>query len=195
MSESAGLSEEIAETKEGGIAGRYAIALFELSQELDKDQSKSLTEDIARLQTMLAESEDLQNLIRSPIISIEEQNAALGAVMQKAKMNEFVQNFVQLVVRNRRAAVLVDMTRKYAQLMAASRDELVASVSSATELDEATKTALSQKLQEIYGKTIILKTREDSSLLGGLVIKVGSQMIDGSLHHKLERLKTALIEA
>lgn len=176
----------------GGLAGRYAAALFEISEELPAGEQQSLHDDVAALGALFVESDDLIKLIRSPIISAEEQAAALAAVLDKAGAGQLVKNFTALVISKRRARALPDMAKQYATLVARSRDEMVAQVSSAQPLEEAQIAALKEQLKSALGKTVQVDASVDETLLGGLVVKVGSRMIDGSLRSKLNSLKTAL---
>jgi len=180
------------ESKIGGLAGRYASALFELMQELPADEQKSLHGDVAEFLALIEANEDLQKLIRSPVISAEEQSAAMDAVCVKGNTNPLLRNFVALVVSKRRAAALPEMAQQYAQLVAGSRDELVAYVTSAQAIEKDQIEALKTQLKNTFGKTIVVEAEQDSALLGGMIVKVGSRMIDGSLRTKLNSLKTTL---
>ncbi len=176
----------------GGTAGRYAVALFELTEELPKAQRGRVIDDVAGLKTLIDSSADLQKLIESPIISAEDQSAALGAVLDKAGAQPLVKNFVGLVVAKRRAAVLADIATHYSALIAAARDEMVAQVTTAHDLGTGQVKALKGALSKVYGKDIIVEAETDATLLGGMIVKMGSQMVDGSLRSKLNSLKTAL---
>ena len=180
------------ESKNGGLAGRYASALFELMQELPADQQKSLTAEVADLLALLSANDELQKLIRSPVISAEEKTAAMGAVSDAAGMSQLLKNFVALVIEKRRAAALPAMAQHFAGLVASSRDELVAHVTTAQAIEQAQIDALKDQLKKAFGKTIVVEAEQDSALLGGMIVKVGSQMIDGSLRTKLDSLKTTL---
>ena len=180
------------ESKNGGLAGRYASALFELMQELPADQQKSLTAEVADLLALLSGNDELQKLIRSPVISAEEKTAAMGAVSDAAGMSQLLKNFVALVIEKRRAAALPAMAQHFADLVASSRDELVAHVTTAQAIEQEQIDALKDQLKKAFGKTIVVEAEQDSALLGGMIVKVGSQMIDGSLRTKLDSLKTTL---
>ena len=176
----------------GGLAERYAVALFELMQELPADGQQQLHDDVATLLVLLSENADLQKLIRSPIISADEQTAALDAVLKKAGGSQLLRNFVSLVISKRRTSALPDMARQYAILVAGSRDEMVAYITSAHALADGQIEDLKRQLKDVFGKTIVVDAKQDSALLGGLIVEIGSQMIDGSLRTKLNTLKTAL---
>lgn len=176
----------------GGLAGRYAVALFELTQELPTAEQALVQDNMAALKALINDSADLQKLIKSPVISAEEQAAALQAVLAKAGAHQIVQNFAALVVAKRRAFALADMATQFGVLVAGSRDEMIAHVTAAQDLSGAQITALKGELNKVFGKNVVVEAATDASLLGGMIVKVGSRMIDGSLKTKLNSLKTAL---
>ena len=173
-----------------GLAGRYAAALFDLA-ETDKllDQAAG---DLERLGGMIGESADLKRLIRSPVIAREDQSRAIGAVMEKAELCDLVRRFVGVVAQNRRLFVLPDMIIAYRDLLAARRGEATAEVVSAAELSEKQFTDIGASLKKAIGTKITVDARVDPELLGGLVVKVGSRMIDSSLRTKLQQLRLAM---
>lgn len=179
----------------GGLAGRYAVAMFELAQELTTDEQSRLADNMAALKVLIDGSDDLQKLLKSPVINAEEQAAALAAVLDKAAAHQLVKNFAALVVEKRRAFALGDMAAQYGALVAGSRDEIVARVASARDLSAAQIDALKGQLEKAVGKNVIVENETDAALLGGMVVKLGSRMIDGSLRTKLNSLKTALNES
>lgn len=176
----------------GGLAGRYAVALFELTQELPAADQASVQNDVAALKAMIQDSDDLQKLVKSPLISADEQADALDAVLTKAGAHQLVRNFAALVVAKRRAFALADMASQFGALVAQARDEMVAHVTAAQDLSAAQIDALKGELNKAFGKNIIVESQTDADLLGGMIVKVGSRMIDGSLKTKLNSLKTAL---
>ena len=176
----------------GGLAGRYAVAMFELAQEQSADDQSQLADNMAALKQLIDGSDDLQKLLKSPVINAEEQAAALTAVLDKAGAHQLVKNFAVLVVNKRRAAALGDMAAQYGALVAGARDEIIARVASARELKAAQIDALKAELEKAVGKNVIIENETDAALLGGMVVKLGSRMIDGSLRTKLNSLKTAL---
>lgn len=176
----------------GGLAGRYAVALFELTQDLPEAEQGTVQENVAGLKAMIDESADLQKLLKSPLISAEEQAAALDAVLAKAGAHQLVKNFAALVVAKRRGFALADMALQYGVLVAGARDEMTAYVTAAQELSAAQIDALKAELTKAFDKNVVVEAETDSALLGGMIVKVGSRMIDGSLKTKLNSLKTAL---
>jgi len=176
----------------GGLAGRYAVALFELAQELDDAAQATIADNMAGLKVLIDGSDDLQKLLKSPVINAEEQAAALAAVLDKAGAHQLVKNFAALVVDKRRAFAFADMAVQYGALVAGARDEVVARVTSARALSDGQIDKVKAELEKAVGKNVIIENETDAALLGGMVVKLGSRMIDGSLKTKLNSLKTAL---
>lgn len=175
-----------------GVAGRYASALFELAE--GAGALDSVGGDLKTVGSMIDESGDLRRMVKSPVFSAEEQGKAFGAILSKAGVGGLTANFIGLVARNRRLFALPDMIRGYVALLAAHRGEVTADVVSAHPLSDAQTTALKEAIKASIGKDVAVSTRVDASLLGGLVVKVGSRMIDTSLKTKLNSLKFAMKE-
>lgn len=173
-----------------GLAGRYATALFELA-DADK-QLDQVAGDLATISQMLGESDDLNRLIRSPVISRDDQNAAMTAVLEAAGVGELTQKFVGLVARNRRLFALPAMIKGYQALLSAVRGESTAEVVSAKELTESQLDAIGKSLKDAMGTSVSVDASVDESLLGGLIVKVGSRMVDSSLKTKLNQLRFAM---
>ncbi|MBO6633358.1 F0F1 ATP synthase subunit delta [Parvibaculum sp.] len=176
-----------------GVAGRYATALFELADE--QSALDAVAADLASINAMLNESEDLKRLVRSPVFSAAEQGRALTAVLDKAGVSALVKNFCGLVIRNRRLFVLPEMISAYTSILAAKRGEITADVTSAHPLGDQQVESLKAALKSATGRDVMINTKVDAGLLGGLVVKVGSRMIDSSLRTKLNSLKIAMKEA
>ena len=181
--------------KIGGLAGRYATALFEIAEELPEDAQQNLHDNVAHLGTLFNESDDLLKLIRSPIISAEEQAAALGVLLDKMGASHIMKNFVGLIIAKHRVAALPDIARQYHVLVAQARNELVAHVTSAQPLQDAQINTLKAELKKALDKNVHIETTINPALLGGLIVKLGSRMVDGSLRHKLNSLKISLNES
>ncbi|ADZ72635.1 H+-transporting two-sector ATPase, delta (OSCP) subunit [Polymorphum gilvum SL003B-26A1] len=150
--------------------------------------------DLGTFERMLGDSADLVRLVRSPVFSAEEQLAALDALLAKAGISGLAANFVKLAARNRRLFALPDMIRAFRALLAEKRGEATAEVVSAVALSDAHVAALKDALAASTGKTVNISARVDPALIGGLVVKVGSRMIDTSLRTKLNSLKFAMKE-
>lgn len=178
------------ETVVEGVAGRYASALFDLAKEAS--QVSDVEADLKKFQGLLAESDDLVRLVRSPVISTEDQSKAIEAIVGRAGIGGLAANFFKLIAGNRRLFAVEDMIKAFNALAAKARGEVAAEVTSAVALNDAQTADLKQALKASVGKDVTLNTRVDPSLLGGLIVKVGSRMIDSSLRTKLETLKVQL---
>jgi len=172
------------------MAGRYAAALFELAK--DQRQLDQVERDLTGLAQMLDASGDLRRLVLSPVISTDDQAKAFNAILAKAGVAGLVRNFVNLIVRNRRLFALRDMIKAFRALLARERGEVSADVTSAHPLTAEQMQALADTLRISIGKHVRIETRVDPNLLGGLVVKVGSRMIDSSLRTKLNNLKVVM---
>jgi F-type H+-transporting ATPase subunit delta len=175
-----------------GVAERYASALFELAQ--SEKQLPVVEKDVERLDALLKGSEDLMRLVCSPVFSADEQLDAISAVLDKAKIASLVGNFVRVVASNRRLFAIPDMVRGFREKMAEHRGETAAEVTVAHALSAAQEKQLKATLKDVAGKDVALDVTVDPSLLGGMVVKIGSRQIDTSLKTKLASMKTALKE-
>jgi F-type H+-transporting ATPase subunit delta len=175
-----------------GVAGRYATALFEIAKE-----SKSLEKieaDILALEAAMVESPDLSGMMNSPIYTREDQGRAVGAIARAMGLGPVLANTLGLMAQNRRLFVVPDLIRQLKGLLAAHRGEVTAEVSSARPLDKAQTDALAERLKASIGKDVKIAVTVDESLIGGLVVKVGSRMIDTSIRSKLASLQNAMKE-
>ena len=173
-----------------GLAGRYATALFDLA-----DQEKAfdaIADDLRRLGAMIESSADLKRLIRSPVLSRDAQGAAMKVLLERAELGPITRNFVGLVARNRRLFALPGMIAGYLQLLADRRGEIRAEVTSAQEMSPTQVAAINDQLKRAVGSKVAVEIRVDPAIIGGLVVKVGSRMVDGSLRSKLQRLQLAM---
>lgn len=178
------------DTSLSGLAGRYARALLELAEEASVlDQ---VADDLGRLEAAIAESDDLRRLIASPLYGREQQGAVLGAVAEKLGVQDLTRRFVLLVAHNRRLFTLPRMIRAYLEELARRRGEVTAEVTSALALDAEQRRALTDALKAELGAKVRVDLKVDKSLLGGLIVRVGSRMFDSSLRNKLQRLQLAM---
>jgi F-type H+-transporting ATPase subunit delta len=173
-----------------GMAGRYASALFELANE--QNRLDEVDADLGKFQALLDQSSDLKRLVKSPAFAAQEQQRALGAVMDWASIGATTGNFLKVVARNRRLFAAEDMIDTFRGLLARHRGEVAAEVQSAVALTDQQLAALKAKLKSTFGKDVRLDAKVDPSLLGGLVVKIGSRMFDSSLRTKLGNLKVVL---
>ncbi|MEO3387292.1 F0F1 ATP synthase subunit delta [Mesorhizobium sp. CAU 1741] len=174
------------------VAERYAGSLYELAAEANA--VAQVEKDLARFEALLEGSPDLQRLIESPVFSAEDQLKAISAILDKAGQTGLAGNFLRVVARNRRLFAVPGMIRAFSAIAAAARGEVVADVTSAHDLSAAQQNELKAALKSVAGKDVTLKLTVDPSLLGGLVVRIGSRQIDTSLKTKLASLKLALKE-
>ena len=173
-----------------GLAERYAAALFDLADEqrlLDE-----VAEELGQLRSMLQASGDFLRLIRSPILSREDQARAIGALAQRAGLLEVVRNFLGVVARNRRLFAIPAIIEAFLQELARRRGEINAQVIAARPLSEVQLAALNEQLRRSIGSRVSVDLRVDPGLIGGIVVKVGSRMVDASIKSKLQRLQLAM---
>lgn len=178
------------EPHNAGLAGRYATAVFELAQE--ERSVEAVEKDFTALKTMICESEDLARLVRAPVFSREEQKKGMAALLHRMEATSLTRRFVLTLAAKRRLFVLPDIIRAYEGLVAKQRGEVAADVASARPLNDAEVAELKAILKAKLGREARLDARVDPSLLGGLVVKVGSRMIDSSLRAKLNGLRAAM---
>ena len=173
-----------------GVPGRYAGALFELATE--EKATEEVGRQLATFGSAIDQSEDLARLVRSPVFSSEDQIAALDGVAGQLGVTGATLNFLKLVARNRRLSALPEMIKAYATILSASKGEIAGEVTSAEPLSAQQLEDLKAALKSSLGRDVALLTRVDSSILGGLIVKVGSRMMDNSLKTKLQNLKIAM---
>ncbi len=173
-----------------GLAGRYALALLELADE--RKQLDPVADDLRGLKAVIVESEDLRRLIRSPLFTRAQKSQAMAAILEKAGVGELTRRFVLLVARNRRLFALDRMIAAYLAELARRRGEITARVTSASALDDEQQRALVETLRKEVGAKVKVEVEVDPGLIGGLIVRVGSRMIDNSIRSKLQRLELAM---
>ncbi len=182
----AGGAVEVRVGTANSLAGRYAAALFDLA-ESDRSLDKVM-DALARLETALAESPELAALIGDRLLSRAEIGAGLAAVAKTMKLPTLVANFLGVLAANGRSALLPDVIRAYRERLASHRGEATAKVIAAHRLTAAQEKALAAKLRARTGRDMALDVTVDPSILGGLVVRIGSEQIDTSVKTRLERL-------
>jgi len=175
-----------------GIAGRYATAVFELAKEANG--LAALEADVAALEQALKDSADLRGLIASPVFSRDEQGRAVSAIAARMGLSPTVANTLSLMAANRRLFVLPQLLSALGDMIAEEKGEVTAEVTAAAELTKTQAEKLAASLKKSVGKTVKLNTTVDESLIGGLIVKVGSKMIDTSIRSKLASLQNAMKE-
>ena len=174
------------------MAGRYATALFELA--LDNKAVDAVKADLDRFDALVGESADLARLVRSPVFGADEQARALTAVLDKAAIGGLTAQFLKLVVAKRRLFAVREMIRGYRAMVARHHGEVTAQVTVAETLSEAHRAAITDALKSVTGKDVGLDVKVDPAIIGGLVVKLGSRMVDSSLRTKLNSIKHAMKE-
>lgn len=175
------------------MSGRYATALFELAR--DQKVVDEVKADLEKFEALLNESADLKRLVRSPVFAADAQSRALSAVLAKAGIAGISANFLKVLTANRRLFAVTDVIRAYRALVAKFKGETTAEVTVAETLSDKNLDALKVALKSVTGKDVALNVKVDPSIIGGLVVKLGSRMVDGSLRTKLNSIKHAMKEA
>jgi F-type H+-transporting ATPase subunit delta len=173
-----------------GLAERYAAALFELADE--RHALDDVAGDLRELRAMLRDSGDLLRLVRSPVLSRADHGKAMAAVAENAKLSKLTGDFIAVVARNRRLFAVPAMIEAYLQKLADRRGEVTAEITAAQALSEAQQNALGEQLRRVVGGRVAIDVRVDPSLLGGMIVKIGSRMVDGSLKGQLQRLQLSM---
>ena len=172
------------------MAERYAAALFDLADE------RRILDDAAanlrQLKEMVTESAELSRLIRSPILSREEQGKAIVALAERAGFAPLVRDFLAVVARNRRLFAVPAMIEAYLEKLAERRGEITAEVAAAHPLSTAQLDQLREQLRRKVGRQVAIDVRIDAGLIGGMIVKLGSRMVDASVRSKLQRLQMAM---
>ena len=176
-----------------GVSGRYATALFDLAR--DEKSVDAVKADLDKFDAMLTNSADLARLVRSPVFSAEMQSRALAAVLDKAGISGISANFLKVLTANRRLFAVSDVIRAFRALVARFKGEATADVTAAEKLSDKNLDALKTALNSVTGKDVTLNVKVDPSIIGGLVVKLGSRMVDSSLRTKLNSIKHAMKEA
>ncbi len=174
------------------MAGRYATALFELA--LEAGAVDSVLADLERFDALLDESADLARLVRSPVFTADVQLKALAAVLDKAEIVGLAAQFLKVVTSNRRLYAVRDIVKAYGALVARHKGEVTAHVTVAEPLSDAHMNEIRNTLNAVTGKDVRVDVKVDPSIIGGLVVKLGSRMVDSSLRTKLNALKHAMKE-
>lgn len=173
-----------------GLAARYASALYELAE--GERALDDVAADLTRLRQLIAESPELDRLVRSPVLSRDDQAKGMAAVLEHGGAHALTQKFVGAATMNRRLFAIEDMIKAFLAELARRRGEVAADVASAVELGPEQIDAVTAALREAVGQKVAVNLVVDPSLIGGLVVRVGSRMIDSSIKTKLQRLQFAM---
>ena len=177
-------------TAASGLAVRYATALFDLATE--RNCLDQVASDLTCLKDLLAQSSDLRRFLRSPVLTRGQQNQALGSLLQKVGLSDLTQQFVSLVAMNRRLFALGGMIEAFLSDLARRQGRVSAEITVAQPLTEAQTETMNATVKKTLGDKVAISVNVDSSLLGGMVVKVGSRLIDNSLRTKIDKLQLAM---
>jgi F-type H+-transporting ATPase subunit delta len=175
---------------QASLAGRYALAIFELAR--DGGQIDSVGQSLAALKAALAEVPDFRRLVTSPLVARDAAQAAVAGIAASLKLDPLATQFLGVLATNRRLDKLSDMIRAYETLVSAHKGETRAEVTSAFPLSAEQTGQLAQQLRSRVGREVTIETRVDPAIMGGLVVKIGSQMIDSSIRTRLNTLAHAM---
>jgi F-type H+-transporting ATPase subunit delta len=173
-----------------GVSGRYARALFDLAT--DNKAVAEVAKALTTFQGLITESPDLKRLLNSPVFQAEDQMAAVAALAERADISGLALNFLKVMGANRRLGAMPGAISAFQALVSEAKGETTAEVTSAEKLSAKQIADLKTALNSVTGSNVKLETKIDSSILGGLIIKVGSRMMDNSLRTKLNSLKVAM---
>ena len=176
-----------------GVPGRYATALFDLARE--EKSIDAVKADLDKFEALLNESADLRRLVRSPVFTADMQQKALSALLDKAGIGGTTAKFLKVLTANRRLFAVSEVIRGFRALVAKFKGEATADVTVAEALSDKNLDSLKTALKSVTGKDVVLNVKVDPSIIGGLVVKLGSRMVDSSLRTKLNSIKHAMKEA
>jgi F-type H+-transporting ATPase subunit delta len=175
-----------------GMAGRYATALFELA--LEANSIDAVLADLQNFDGLLAESADLTRLVRSPVFTADAQSKAIAAVIERAGITGLAARFLKVLTQNRRVFAVRDVIKAYGALVARHKGEVTAQVIVAEPLSEVHQDEIKNTLNAVTGKDVRVDVKVDPAIIGGLIVKLGSRMVDSSLRTKLNGLRIAMKE-
>jgi F-type H+-transporting ATPase subunit delta len=172
------------------LAARYAVALYDLADE--HGALDAVAADLKSLQNMMNDSDDFRRFVKSPVLSRAEQAKAVKAIAEKAQLAPLTQKFLGLTAAHRRLFALSSIIAAFLALLATRRGEVTADVTSAIALNDTQMSAIAAALKQTVGRTVALTSKIDPSILGGLIVRVGSRMVDSSIKSKLQRLQLVM---
>jgi F-type H+-transporting ATPase subunit delta len=177
---------------DSGMAGRYATALFELA--LEANSIDAVLADLQKFEALLSESADLTRLVRSPVFGADAQLKAVSAVIDRAGITGLATQFLKVLTQNRRLFAVREVIKAYGALVARHKGEVTAQVTVAEPLSEAHQIEIKDALKSVTGKDVQVDVKVDPAIIGGLIVKLGSRMVDSSLRTKLNGLRLAMKE-
>ena len=178
-----------------GISGRYAFALFELIQEdYDLNELDKINDELSTIGSAISQSEEMSKIIQSPIYNAQEQFSAMQSVLEILNTSELLTNFIGVLCQNRRLFVLPDMIISFKELLNNLKGKMIATVIASSELDKSQMNNIKKVLADNYSQEIDIDLEIDEKILGGLIVKIGSKMIDSSLLTRLKLMQSNMSE-
>ncbi|MFC0284414.1 F0F1 ATP synthase subunit delta [Camelimonas abortus] len=177
-----------------GVAARYASALLETAAEAGAAAIDQVEADLSRFDALVKESADLQRLVRSPVFSADEQLAAVTAILDRSGISGLAANFLKLVASRRRLFAVQQMIAAYKAMVAARKGVVRADVTLASQPSDQVIADLKQALRDVAGGDVDLHVKIDPSIIGGIIVRLGSRMLDASLRSKLNSIRLAMKE-
>ena len=178
-----------------GISGRYAFALFELIQEdYDLNELDKINDELSTIGSAISQSEEMSKIIQSPIYNAQEQFSAMQSVLEIFNTSELLTNFIGVLCQNRRLFVLPDMIISFKELLNNLKGKMTATVIASSELDKNQMNNIKKVLADNYSQEIDIDLEIDEKILGGLIVKIGSKMIDSSLLTRLKLMQSNMSE-
>ena len=175
------------------ISQRYALALYDLSKE--KNQTEELLSNMITFMKIFKSNKDLRNFVKNPTYSIESQKVVFDEILSLMNFNKLVKNFFSILIIKKRIFFLDQIIEEFLKLISIKRGEISGSLISSKEIDEKTILDIEREISTNIKRSIKLKSKIDESLIGGVVIQIGSLMIDTSIKNKLQKYKKLMTEA
>ena len=178
------------QTDASGLAGRYATALFQLG--VENSSVDIIDQELTQIKLLIDQSNDLRRVIRSPLFTSEEQSRAMAALCKEANFSLFVSNLIGVLSRNRRLFAVEGIIAEFRKLLSEFRGEVEAEIITAVELTDKQRLEIKNALKSVTGSNIAIVEKLDTNILGGIIVRVGSRMVDFSLRTKLQKLKLSM---
>ena len=172
------------------IADRYASALYSLAAE--KKLVDPVLNDLTNVKTLLNENKDLRLVVKSPLINSQDKLNILESLLQKTQANQLTSTFLKVIEKNKRFAKISSIISEFININSQKRGDVLADITSADELNDEQKNKITKQLKSILGEKLSLSFDVNKNIMGGLIVKVGSKMIDTSLANKINKLKIAM---
>ena len=175
------------------ISKRYALALYELSK--DQNQTEEFVSNMINFIKIFNSNKDLKNFVKNPTYSVESQKIVFEKILTIMKFNKMIKNFFSILIIKKRIFFLDTIVEEFLKLISHKRGEISGSLISSKQIDEKTISDIEREISTNIKRSIKLKSKVDESLIGGIVVQIGSLMIDTSIKNKLQKIENKMIEA